>query len=59
MNGKKNYKEKNNNMYWGQTLTIVLRDLEFVLRDLDFDLRDLNLVGGGDMDQRFAVQSAM
>ena len=35
---RKEMKKKNKNMYWGQTLTIVLRDLDFVLRDLDFDL---------------------
>ena len=29
-------------MFWGQTLTTVLRDLEFVLRDLEFILRDLD-----------------
>ena len=33
--------------YWRQTLTIVLRDLEFVLRDLDFDLQDLDLGSKG------------
>ena len=31
-------------MYWRQTLTIVLRDLDLVLRDLDFVLRDLDFV---------------
>ena len=31
-------------MYWRETLTIVLQDLNFFWRDLDFNLRDLDFV---------------
>ena len=39
---EKKIKEKKKKVFWGQTLTTVLRDLEFVLRDLEFNLRDLD-----------------